>query len=79
MSSKRFFKSTTLLTLVVLIAGCHAANYNNVILSNNESSPKATTTAEYGQSASASGWLSPEYQWFFEFPLPIPPVKQSKL
>lgn len=24
-------------------------------------------------------WLSPEYKWFFEFPLPIPQVKQPKL
>jgi hypothetical protein len=25
------------------------------------------------------GWISPEYKWFFQFPLPIPSVKQPKL
>lgn len=24
------------------------------------------------------GWLSPEYKWIFEYPLPIPPVKTKK-
>jgi hypothetical protein len=24
-------------------------------------------------------WVSPPYKWFFEYPLPIPPVKQPKL
>ncbi|KAL1850178.1 hypothetical protein VTK73DRAFT_9740 [Phialemonium thermophilum] len=24
------------------------------------------------------GWASPEYKWLFEFPLPLPPVKQEK-
>ncbi|KAF9881525.1 bilirubin oxidase [Colletotrichum karsti] len=27
---------------------------------------------------SSAEWLSPEYTWFFQFPLPIPPVKQPK-
>jgi len=27
---------------------------------------------------SAKDWLSPEYKWLFQFPLPIPPVKQFK-
>jgi len=25
------------------------------------------------------GWISPEYKWFFEYPLPIPPQKAKKL
>lgn len=27
----------------------------------------------------AKDWLSPEYTWLYEFPLPIPPQKQEKL
>ena len=23
-------------------------------------------------------WLSPEYHWLYEFPLPIPPIKEEK-
>lgn len=23
-------------------------------------------------------WISPEYKWFFEYPLPLPPVKSKK-
>ncbi|KAL9944218.1 hypothetical protein D7B24_009520 [Verticillium nonalfalfae] len=26
----------------------------------------------------AKDWLSPEYKWLYQFPLPIPPVKQEK-
>lgn len=28
---------------------------------------------------STGGWLSPEYHFFFEYPLPIPPTKWPKL
>jgi bilirubin oxidase len=26
----------------------------------------------------AKDWESPEYKWLYQFPLPIPPVKQPK-
>jgi hypothetical protein len=32
-----------------------------------------------GSQQGAGRWLSPEYKWFFEFPLPIPPTKEKSL
>ncbi|GJC94391.1 multicopper oxidase [Colletotrichum higginsianum] len=31
------------------------------------------------EGSSAKDWLSPEYRFFYQFPLPIPPVKKPKL
>ncbi|KAG7048215.1 bilirubin oxidase [Colletotrichum scovillei] len=31
------------------------------------------------EGSSAKDWLSPEYKYFYQFPLPIPPVKQPKM
>ncbi|KAF4813728.1 Bilirubin oxidase [Colletotrichum siamense] len=31
------------------------------------------------EGSSAKDWLSPEYRFFYQFPLPIPPVKQPKM
>lgn len=28
--------------------------------------------------ASAKDWLSPPYKWLYQYPLPIPPVKDVK-
>lgn len=39
----------------------------------------ATTVREPLISRSIGKWISPEYKWFFEYPLPIPPQKSAKL
>ncbi|KAK1996066.1 multicopper oxidase [Colletotrichum falcatum] len=31
------------------------------------------------EGASASDWLSPEYRFFYQFPLPVPPLKKPKM
>ncbi|OCK82578.1 Cupredoxin [Lepidopterella palustris CBS 459.81] len=39
----------------------------------------STASSSLGQpSPTPLGWVSPEYEWIFEFPLPIPPVKSVK-
>lgn len=31
-----------------------------------------------GPEVLAKDWLSPEYKWLYQYPLPIPPVKAEK-
>lgn len=50
---------------------------NTVLLSE----PDVNTTIPTAPNATIPGveWVSPPYKWFFDYPLPIPPVKQPKL
>jgi bilirubin oxidase len=41
--------------------------------------PNVTIVQETSISRPTRNWISPEYKWFFEYPLPIPPQKSSKL
>ncbi|KAH7380437.1 Cupredoxin [Phaeosphaeria sp. MPI-PUGE-AT-0046c] len=38
-----------------------------------------TSTSTKGNETTPLQWLSPEYTWFFEYSLPVPPVKRPKL
>jgi hypothetical protein len=44
-----------------------------------ESDVNTTTSADPNTTTPAVEWVSPPYKWFFDYPLPIPPVKQPKL
>jgi hypothetical protein len=44
-----------------------------------ESDVNTTTPAAPNTTTPGLGWVSPPYKWFFDYPLPIPPVKQPKL
>ena len=37
------------------------------------------TGAQSSQSSSSYRWLSPPYQWIFEFPMPIPPLASPNM
>lgn len=50
---------------------------NAVLLS--EPDVNATTPAAPNTTIPGVDWVSPPYKWFFEYPLPIPPIKQPKL
>ncbi|KAH7385947.1 bilirubin oxidase [Pyrenochaeta sp. MPI-SDFR-AT-0127] len=64
--------------LCSLRLAAQAAQYTNV--TETTSLLLASTTSSINDSLpTPSGrWISPEYKWFFEFPLPIPPVKSPK-
>lgn len=40
--------------------------------------PSQVSSGEQGP-IPTGGWMSPEYKWFYQYPLPIPPVKNKKL
>ncbi|KAF2470226.1 uncharacterized protein BDR25DRAFT_226954 [Lindgomyces ingoldianus] len=42
-------------------------------------SSSVTNTAGGFVPGSAGSWLSPPYEWFFEYPMPVAPIKSSKL
>jgi bilirubin oxidase len=44
-----------------------------------KSDVNATTSAAPNTTTPTVEWVSPPYKWFFDYPLPIPPVKQPKL
>lgn len=50
---------------------------NDVLLSE----PDVNTTIPAAANTTIPGieWVSPPYKWFFDYPLPIPPVKQPGL
>jgi bilirubin oxidase len=74
----------TLLRLLSLLDICAAAsdflvfdlNKNTVTTSELKLSTKVVPD---DPSTPNGEWLSPEYKWFFEYPLPVPPLKQPKL
>ncbi|KAF2865147.1 bilirubin oxidase [Massariosphaeria phaeospora] len=53
---------------------------NGVFASDTSSTtPSATVDGNSSAPRPTGKWISPEYKWFFEYPLPISPVKDSKL
>ncbi|KAH3913543.1 hypothetical protein HBH56_104400 [Parastagonospora nodorum] len=75
--------SIFLLSLNFLLGLCTLAqcsfilDLNNNTIQNSGSYTRMSTSADIKSSAPLP-WLSPEYKWFFEYALPIPPVKQPK-
>jgi hypothetical protein len=76
--------SISFLSLIFLLGLCTIAqcslklDLNNNTTQNSGSSTSVSISADVNSSAPLP-WLSPEYKWFFEYELPIPPVKQPKL
>jgi bilirubin oxidase len=72
----------TLLRLLFLLDTCTAASDFLVfdLNKNTVTTSEPSTKVVPDDSSNPNGeWLSPEYKWFFDYPLPIPPTKQPKL
>jgi bilirubin oxidase len=71
-----------LLRLLFLLDACAAAS-NFLVFDLNKNTVTTneppTRTVPDNSSTPIGGWLSPEYKWFFDYPLPVPPIKQPKL
>lgn len=74
MSSSRHYVLFGLLTSTFLSTNAFASDpLSNTIL---PASPFDNGTDDIPMSGR---WLSPEYKWFFEYPLPIMPTKEVNL
>jgi hypothetical protein len=79
MFSIEYLKLLSLLKAGMLVHSSPTSNVSQHTPSNIAPSPNATTVTYNDWLAPNLGWLSPEYKWFFEYPLPIPSVKKPKL
>jgi len=74
-----FFLPLAPLLFLCAIAQCSfIIDVNKDTIQNSGSYADVSIPAEVNSSVPLP-WLSPEYRWFFEYALPIPPIKRPKL
>ncbi|KAI8942988.1 hypothetical protein NX059_001026 [Plenodomus lindquistii] len=56
----------------------YAAPFENTTSSTLTVTPGPTLTSNDSWAMPTGGWISPQYTWIFQFPLPILPVKEPK-
>ncbi|KAF2822088.1 Cupredoxin [Ophiobolus disseminans] len=79
MSPPKNFTRGVLFTLSILATSIYALESSSQTSSSTVPSRSTSTGTDGGRVLPTGGWISPEYKWFFQFPLPMPPVKQPKL
>ncbi|KAH7068185.1 bilirubin oxidase [Paraphoma chrysanthemicola] len=72
------FPGTFLLASGLILCFSNAVSLVNISTSDVVIPTSATSTTNDSIPQPTKSWVSPEYRWLFEFPLPIPPIKQAK-
>jgi bilirubin oxidase len=74
MPSRSVWKFTCLSAIFAATSNAQGLTISKAFLS-----PSATLAREPTIPEPTGKWISPEYKWFFEYPLPLPPQKTSRL